>query len=75
MGLETRFTLVRAFLRDRGVSNYLSAFAACGVRFDEVEIEKIRAWWNWRCPVTEADLPLLERMERTVEFLKTSKAA
>ena len=75
VGMETRFALVRAFLRDRGVSNYLSAFAACGVRFDEADSDRIRLLWNGRSAVTDADAEILSRMEGVVSFLKTSRAA
>lgn len=75
MGPETRFALVRAFFRDRGVTNYVSVFAACGLRFTGQDAVQVRAMWGNRAAIGSYDVQLIERMENVVEFLKTAKAA
>ena len=71
-GLETRFALVRAFLRDRRATNYFSAFAAANLTFSEDDEERVRNLWNSRVSVCPDDEPLIARMERVVEFLKSA---
>jgi len=71
-GLETRFALVRAFLIDRRVANYLSVFAACGVQLTNAEAERIRQCWNAKSRVKSGDEGLIVRLEAVIEHLKAA---
>jgi len=57
---------------DRKARNYRSVFAAFGVTFSEDETQRIEDLWNARAQVGEHDLPLIERMERVVDTIKTA---
>lgn len=71
-GLETRFALVRAFLLDRGVKNYMSVFAALGLELEERR-DEITSWWNSRTRITPDDEPVIAAMEGGIERLKNEK--
>lgn len=70
LDLEARFTAVRQFLKERGVVNYFSAFAAVNVQFSDEEQATIRQWWNKRALIGEDDARLVDAMERAVEQFK-----
>lgn len=62
-GPEERLLTIRAFFRDRRITNYVSVFKACGLDLDE---HKVRAWFNGRLRVTDGDVPTIARMEKVV---------
>lgn len=73
-GPETRFGAVRGYFKDHvGVKHYMPVFVALDATLAAHAI-KIQQWWNSKAAVTESDLPLIERMERVVEFLKNAKS-
>lgn len=71
-GPATRFGLVRGFFIDRGVRHYQSVFSAFGKALSKEELDRFNALWASRATVTEADLPMIERLEAMVEHLKAA---
>ena len=68
--LNTRFAMVRVWLIDRGVRNYISVFRACDPDITQEEADRISYWWKAHTRLEIADEPLLARLEGIVEHLK-----
>lgn len=73
-GPETRFALVRAWIIDHGVHNYMPVLTAIDPALGE-HADRIRNLWNSRSRVKEEDIPMLERMEKVVEHIKNATNA
>lgn len=71
-GPATRFAVARGYFIDRGVLNYQSVFKAVGSGFSNTELDRLRDLWNARTQVTDADVPLIERVETVVEILRAA---
>ena len=72
-GPNERFAAIKGWISDRPrVTNYMSVFAACGEQFTPKEETLIRSWWNAKSKVLPKHTPIVERLDRAVEFLKSN---
>lgn len=67
-GPSERFILLRGWMRDKGISNYMSVFAVLDLSSDEAE--QVRSWWQLKANPTTEDIPLIKRLERVIDLLK-----
>jgi hypothetical protein len=72
IGPATRFALVKAFMQDKGVRQYMPVFAVHDHVLNE-HADTIRQWWNGVQP-TITDLKIIERMERVVQIIQKNAA-
>ena len=68
--LNTRFAMVRVWLIDRGVRNYISVFRACDPGLTQQEADRISYWWKATTRLEKQDAELLARLEQIIEHLK-----
>lgn len=70
MGPGTRFGAAKGVFTDHGIRGFRTAMAAQGDTLTDDEAKVIDAlWYNRRIP-TEADLPLIERVEAVAQRIQ-----
>jgi hypothetical protein len=73
-GLATRFGAIRGYFIDHvGVKHYGPVFVALDGELAKHTLS-IQRWWNSKAVITDADAPVIARMERVVELLKNAKS-